>query len=138
MKPIAIDLFAGAGGFGLGFKLAGFEVPLSVEVDAWACDTLRHNHPAMKILQGDIREFNTLLSIQAVYPVRPDVIIGGPPCQGFSIAGPAVKDPKDPRNSLFQKYRTISICRLAGDAQKSVNLIINLQCVVTQHLPIIT
>lgn len=104
MKPIAIDLFAGAGGFGLGFKLAGFEIPLSVEVDAWACDTLRHNHPAMKILQEDIREFNTLLSIREVCSVKPDVIIGGPPCQGFSIAGPPQKDPTDPRNSLFMNF----------------------------------
>jgi DNA (cytosine-5)-methyltransferase 1 len=137
-QPVAIDLFAGAGGFGLGFKMAGFSVPVSLEIDAWACDTLRYNHPFMVVIQEDIRNFNTLSSVTKIYSSKPDIIIGGPPCQGFSIAGPAVKDPKDPRNSLFQKYRTISICRLAGDAQKSVNLIINLQCVVTQHLPIIT
>ena len=44
-KLVAIDLFAGAGGFSLGFEMAGFVVPISVEIDAWACDTLRYNHP---------------------------------------------------------------------------------------------
>ncbi|MFN8488379.1 MAG: DNA cytosine methyltransferase [Caldilineaceae bacterium] len=103
-KPIAIDLFAGAGGFGLGFELADFIIPLSLEVDEWACDTLRYNHPEMTVLQGDIRDFTSLVSVRTVCPVKPDVIIGGPPCQGFSIAGPAKKDPKDPRNSLFINF----------------------------------
>jgi site-specific DNA-cytosine methylase len=44
-RPVVVDLFAGAGGFGLGFESAGFDVSLSVELDAWACDTLRVNHP---------------------------------------------------------------------------------------------
>nr|WP_217352481.1 DNA cytosine methyltransferase [Candidatus Viridilinea mediisalina] len=55
-KPTVIDLFAGAGGFGLGFELAGFNVPFSLEMDAWACDTLRHNHPDMLVVQQDIRD----------------------------------------------------------------------------------
>lgn len=104
MQPIAIDLFAGAGGFGLGFEMAGFHVPFSLEMDAWACDTLRFNHPRMKVLQQDIREFDSATSVKSVCPYNPDLIIGGPPCQGFSISGPANKDPKDPRNSLFINF----------------------------------
>ncbi|GBE90826.1 DNA cytosine methyltransferase [Nostoc cycadae] len=103
-QPIAIDLFSGAGGFGLGFEMAGFSVPLSVEIDAWACDTLRYNHPNMMVIQQDIRELNTANSIKDIFIFQPDVVIGGPPCQGFSIAGPAQKDPKDPRNSLFLNF----------------------------------
>src|SRR5690348_3852706 len=99
--PVAIDFFAGAGGFGLGFNLGGFDVPLSLEIDAWACDTLRHNHPTMRVLQGDIRDFHSIATVRGLLPQKPDVIIGGPPCQGFSIAGPAQKYPADPRNSLF-------------------------------------
>ncbi len=99
-----IDLFAGAGGFGLGFKMAGFDVPLSVEVDAWACDTLRHNHPNMSIIQQDIRNFNQVGDVKRICSFKPNIVIGGPPCQGFSIAGPAQKDPKDPRNSLFTNF----------------------------------
>lgn len=102
--PVAIDLFAGAGGFGLGFEMAGFSVPVSVEIDAWACDTLRYNRPEMTVIQHDIRDFNTRLSVKDLCFVQPDIIIGGPPCQGFSIAGPAQKDPKDPRNSLFINF----------------------------------
>ncbi|MFQ4146070.1 DNA cytosine methyltransferase [Chlorogloeopsis sp. ULAP02] len=103
-KPIAIDLFAGAGGFGLGFEMAGFSVPLSVEIDTWACDTLRCNRPDMTVIQHDIRDFNTESSVKEICIFKPDIVIGGPPCQGFSIAGPAQKDPKDPRNSLFINF----------------------------------
>lgn len=101
---VAIDLFAGAGGFSLGFEMAGFSIPLSVEIDSWACDTLRYNHPEMTVIQNDIREFNTLSSVKEICLYKPDVIIGGPPCQGFSIAGPAQKDPNDPRNTLFINF----------------------------------
>jgi DNA (cytosine-5)-methyltransferase 1 len=103
-KPIAIDLFAGAGGFGLGFEMAGFSVPLSVEIDAWAADTLRYNHPNMIVIQHDIRDFKTESSVKDICIFKPDIVIGGPPCQGFSIAGPAQKDSKDPRNTLFINF----------------------------------
>ncbi len=104
LQPVAIDLFAGAGGFGLGFKIAGFSVPLSIEIDAWACDTLRYNHPEMTVIQNDIRDFNNINSVKEICLLKPDIIIGGPPCQGFSIAGPAQKDPNDPRNTLFINF----------------------------------
>jgi DNA (cytosine-5)-methyltransferase 1 len=103
-KPVAIDLFAGAGGFGLGFVMAGFDIPLSFEIDAWACDTLHYNHTGMTVIQSDIRNFNTLSSVKEICLSKPDIIIGGPPCQGFSIAGPAQKDPNDPRNTLFINF----------------------------------
>lgn len=103
-KLITFDLFAGAGGFGLGFEQAGFEVSLSLEIDAWACDTLRQNHPDMTIIRTDIRDFTNPQVIKAVSKTKPDIIIGGPPCQGFSIAGPAQKDLKDPRNTLFKDF----------------------------------
>ncbi len=99
-----VDLFAGAGGFGLGFEMAGFNVACSLEIDKWACDTLRENNSHHIIIQSDIRHFQTLAEIQSACPFSPDIIIGGPPCQGFSIAGPAKKDPKDPRNSLFVDF----------------------------------
>ena len=69
-QPIAIDIFAGAGGFGLGFKMAGYSVPLALEIDAWACDTLRYNHPKMLVLQHDIRDYCTEDSVKKVGVVR--------------------------------------------------------------------
>lgn len=102
----AIDLFAGAGGFGLGLHLAGYEVEFSLEIDDWAVDTLRHNNYSMSVVKSDICKYKTLADIRSVYSGFPHIIIGGPPCQGFSIAGPANKDPKDIRNSLFKNFAT--------------------------------
>jgi DNA (cytosine-5)-methyltransferase 1 len=99
-----IDLFAGAGGFSLGFHLSEYQVICAVEIDAWAAETLRYNNPFLQVVQSDIRLFQSTNEVRAVCPVEPHIVIGGPPCQGFSIAGPAQKDPSDPRNSLFQDF----------------------------------
>ncbi len=103
-KPTIVDLFAGAGGFSLGFKMSGFDVSLSLESDKWASETLKSNHPKSKVICDDIRNYDEPAKIKSVCSIKPDVVIGGPPCQGFSIAGPANKDPKDPRNSLFINF----------------------------------
>jgi DNA (cytosine-5)-methyltransferase 1 len=105
-KIKVLDLFAGAGGFGLGFRLASnhFKLICSLEVDKWAVDTLKSNNTEkQKIIQEDIRVFKTAKQIISACASKPDIIIGGPPCQGFSFAGP-IKDPKDPRNSLFKNF----------------------------------
>ncbi|MPM22263.1 hypothetical protein SDC9_68714 [bioreactor metagenome] len=98
-----IDLFSGAGGFSEGFKLAGQNIFLAVEKDLWAAETYRYNHPATKVLIEDIRNISEQKIFDLVDQKTCDIIIGGPPCQGFSVAGPP-KDPKDPRNSLFMDY----------------------------------
>jgi DNA (cytosine-5)-methyltransferase 1 len=102
-----LDLFAGAGGFGLGFKLAGHTLLGSVEIDRWACDTLRHNAASGEAV---IHEDLTQLKAEYFRSMRGDVdvLIGGPPCQGFSVAGPQHKDPSDPRNSLFREFVRIA------------------------------
>lgn len=105
-KIKVFDLFAGAGGFGLGFRLASnrYNVICSLEIDKWAVETLKANNlEKQKIIQKDIRDFVTAEKILSACPSKPDVIIGGPSCQGFSFAGPT-KDPKDPRNSLFNHF----------------------------------
>ena len=97
-----MDLFAGAGGFGLGFKTRGHHLVASVEVDRWACETLRANAAQGEcVIEADITSLDAAALARSVGPV--DVLIGGPPCQGFSVAGPA-KDPKDPRNTLFRDF----------------------------------
>lgn len=103
---IVYDLFAGAGGFGLGFELSNeFKVKLSLEKDLWAVETLKENSRSgeNKIVHQDIREFQTRKSISDLGIEKPSIIIGGPPCQGFSLQGP-LKDPNDPRNSLFKDF----------------------------------
>lgn len=106
----AIDLFAGAGGFSLGFEAAGFGIKTCIEIDGWACETLRQNHPETNVSKTDIanlsdKELGNLCS-------HADVIIGGPPCQGFSIANRRARTEDDPRNSLFQHFiRAAEICQ---------------------------
>lgn len=99
-----LDTFAGAGGFSLGFEMAGYEVIGAIETDKWACDTFSYNHPHAQTIQGDITKVSDseLRTKFALNP--PDVVVGGPPCQGFSIANRKSGDPKDPRNSLFVEF----------------------------------
>lgn len=97
-----VDLFAGAGGFGLGFQMSGRFAPIcSVEKDLWAVDTLRANNQHT-IIHADITKISSKASIESFCKETPDVIIGGPPCQGFSMAGKG--DPSDPRNTLFRYF----------------------------------
>jgi DNA (cytosine-5)-methyltransferase 1 len=102
-KYKVFDLFAGAGGFSLGFEMGKFDVKLCLERDLWACDTLKANHKKSKIVHADIRSFDTEESVRDICGNSPDVLIGGPPCQGFSNANNN-RDLNDPRNSLFRNF----------------------------------
>ena len=102
MKPRVIDLFAGVGGLSLGFEQAGFQVVLANEYDAEIAAAYQKNHRESKMVVGDI----TKLDLEETFgPLagNVDVIIGGPPCQGFSQKGQR-KTIHDKRNFLFQYY----------------------------------
>lgn len=88
-----IDLFAGAGGMSVGFHRSGFCSVLAVESDHWAAATYRANFDG-EVYEGDITDLVTFPQV--------DVIIGGPPCQGFSPLGK--NPPEDPRNRLWREY----------------------------------
>lgn len=98
-----VDLFSGAGGLGLGFEMAGAKQLLAVEIDKWAAETHRHNFPHVEVVEKDITKVSNK-EIKSMLESSPDLIIGGPPCQGFSHANVVNKDPKDPRNSLFEEF----------------------------------
>lgn len=97
-----IDLFCGCGGFSLGFEKAGFNVILGIDVWKDALSTFRHNHQDSKVLEADL----SVLVPENIKPLienkKIDVIIGGPPCQGFSIAGKRIVD--DIRNRLYKNF----------------------------------
>ena len=97
-----IDLFAGCGGLSLGFEMAGFNIPLAIEIDEWASETYKKNHPSTEVLIDDITQILDLENIISNEDLPIDGIIGGPPCQGFSLSGN--RDKKDPRNSLFMEF----------------------------------
>ena len=99
-----LDTFAGAGGFSLGFHLTGqYEIIGAIEYDQWAADTFKHNHPDSTVLVGDIQKYSEDFLLET-FKDKPDIILGGPPCQGFSIANRKSGDPADPRNSLFKEF----------------------------------
>ncbi len=102
--PKVLDTFAGAGGFSLGFQMAGFHVVGAIERDKWACETFAHNHPGAITLHRSITEVTNDELVDTFSGQRPDIVVGGPPCQGFSIANKKSGDPKDPRNSLFKEF----------------------------------
>lgn len=97
-KLTAISLFSGAGGMDVGFDRAGFAVLAGNEIDTYACETYRANHPSSKLHEGDINEYlDQLNDYQGI-----DVVFGGPPCQGFSVAGKM--NPNDPRSKLVFSF----------------------------------
>ena len=101
-KPTVVDLFSGAGGMSTGFEMAGYEVVMGVEYIQRFSDTFSTNHPNAIAICNDIREVPNEEILEKLEGKEIDVIIGGPPCQGFSGAGR--RDVKDPRNSLFMDF----------------------------------
>lgn len=102
-KYNVIDLFCGAGGLSYGFESAGFDVLLGIDNDAKALKTFEKNHNGAKSICGDITEITYEDHIAPLLDGKKiDVIIGGPPCQGFSLSGPRNFD--DPRNKLYLSY----------------------------------
>lgn len=99
----SIDLFCGAGGMTAGFKAAGIQSLLSNDIEESACVTLKINNPEINVLCGDITKAETKDAIErAALDGGADIICGGPPCQGFSMAGFRADD--DPRNQLFREF----------------------------------
>lgn len=100
----ALSLFSGCGGCSLGLKQAGFTVKLAADIDANACETYAVNLGRETLWLVDLARVKPeeLLTRSGLHPSELDIIVGGPPCQGFSSAG--AKDWADPRNILLKKF----------------------------------
>lgn len=100
-----IDLFSGAGGFSLGFDNKGFENIFSIDIEPSFCETYRYNFNNHQLVEKDICKLSDAELYSLVKEKEVDVVIGGPPCQGFSIAGNiGRKFVDDPRNRLFKEF----------------------------------
>lgn len=109
-KLTAIDLFAGAGGLSYGFEMTGFDIKLAIEKDAWAAETYEANHVNKNVLVADIHTLDN--TFFAEFSEKIDVIMGGPPCQGFSIAASNRRKADDCRNELYREFlRVVEIVR---------------------------
>ena len=100
-----IDLFAGCGGFSVGFERAGYNIVKAVEFDKEIANSYSHNHKRTIMFADDIGK---IADTDHFERNESEVIVGGPPCQGFSMAVARIREKNafmnDPRNFLFRHY----------------------------------
>jgi len=124
--PTAIDLFAGAGGITLGLLNAGFSVLASSDISAACARTHQRNLPHVPFVIEDIGRLTgpALLDGAGIARGQLDLLVGGPPCQGFSIIGQRLLD--DPRNKLVKEF-----IRIVGEVRPRVAVIENVPGLAT-------
>lgn len=129
MKYNVIDLFCGCGGLSEGFKLAGFNIVGGIDFNQKAIDTYKKNFENSIAICADLMTFNEN-DIHKTFPdlSQVDVIIGGPPCQGFSSANRYQSEQDDPRNKLFFEF-----VKFVDIAKPKVVLIENVRGIVTNN-----
>ena len=97
-----IDIFSGAGGLSLGAEMAGIKIRKAIEINKSAAQTFLRNHKGAEVLQDDIREIDPKTLIKENEPVF--VIMGGPPCQGFSMSNTRTRNMDNQKNYLFLEF----------------------------------
>ena len=101
---IGVDLFAGAGGMGLGASLAGIDVRFAVERDGNAAATHAKNHPDCNLFVGDIRNLSSYKIKRIPKGKEETIVFGGPPCQGFSYSNTRTRRVDNQNNWLFEEF----------------------------------
>ncbi len=126
IKPTSIDLFAGAGGMTEGLRKAGFKSLLANEYDEMAGFTFKTNHPRVPLVIKDVKDLSVeeVLEITKLSVGELSLMSGGPPCQGFSLAGPRIDG--DPRNQMFREF-----VRLVGGLQPKVFIFENVSGIMS-------
>jgi DNA (cytosine-5)-methyltransferase 1 len=102
-KLIAVELFCGCGGTTLGFEMAGFAAVLGCDIHAPSIQTFKKNHPKASTILGDVRKVDSKMIKNILGGRKPDVIIAGVPCQGFSLNN-RKRHQDDDRNQLYKEF----------------------------------
>lgn len=105
-KPIAIDLFCGAGGLSEGLQVAGFDIASAVDFNHAAALTYQENHKNTKFIEADISHLEVKDFLKRTNLTASDIhlIAGGPPCQGFSMANGRTRTKNNPKNHLVYHF----------------------------------
>lgn len=126
-KKYMIDLFSGCGGLSFGFEQAGFECIIGVDFDKPALETFKYNHPNASAMHLDLSKEESITEIVSkVAHTKINLIVAGPPCQGFSISGS--RDETDKRNVLFY-----SVFKLAASIKPKYIVIENVPGIATLY-----
>lgn len=120
--PVAFDLFGGAGGLGSGFRREGYRIALAVETDRHAAQTYRYNNPGVPVIEATITRKTRASNLRRFTPglKGPQILLAGPPCQGYSAAGS--RRSRHPMNGLYRH-----VARLARQ--------LRVQFVVVENVP---
>ena len=126
-KKYMIDLFSGCGGLSFGFEQAGFECILGVDFDKPALETFKYNHPNANAMHLDLSKEESIIEITSKVGDRKiNLIVAGPPCQGFSLSGN--RNETDNRNTLFY-----SVFKLAAIVKPKYIVIENVMGIATLY-----
>jgi DNA (cytosine-5)-methyltransferase 1 len=102
-NKVVVEFFCGCGGTSLGFEMAGFEVILGVDIHQPSIKTFKANHPNCSTILGDIKKINPQEVLDFLEGRKIDVLIGGVPCQGFSLNN-RKRHEDDERNLLYKEF----------------------------------
>jgi len=103
-KINTLDLFCGCGGISEGLRLAGFNIVGGVDFNQESINTYKKNFPKAKAICADLLDFTDEKITEEFSDLEINLVVGGPPCQGFSSANRWNKENEDPRNKLFFEY----------------------------------
>ena len=127
-----VDLFAGVGGLSMGFDDNGFVTVMANDFDENAANTFKLNHPHVKFIDGDVAKIDEKLLRDTIGDTEIDVMMGGIPCQSFSMAGRRIRKgidhSDDPRHFLYKEY-----FRLLDIMKPKVAIIENVKGILSSH-----
>jgi len=97
---IGIEIFSGAGGMSVGAEMAGIDIKLGIDIDPYACETFKYNHPKALVINKDIREVKNI----NISKTDSTVLFGGPPCQGYSKSNTRTRNIDNEKNWFYKDY----------------------------------